>query len=577
MDSEPAATTGDVPASDVPVAAECAPVDEKGRRQGRVWLAAILVLAAFLRLYDLEGMPPGMYTDEVSVAYNAHSLLKTGKDWNGRRWPLLHFEAYGDRPNCLYLYLSVPFQVMGGMNKIAHRLPSAVGSIATVLLICFVAGRMFGRPVGLVAAGMLAICPWHILTSRMAMSSTVSLDPMLILGAMAVILWAGLPLGDEPVRARPARAAVAGLLVPVALYGYWASKLFLPPLLVVAAVLCWWRWRELLGTGRGRLAVALLAGMGLIALSPVIYDLATSWGAGSARMDAVWAGSKDSWTGAWAAAGRYLPHYGVRFLFLKGDRMWAHALTGGGVLYWFMLPLMLAGLGVAVARARRSPAARVLLAWLVLYPLPDLLATHPTPHLLRSSPGIGAFCILAALGAVWGVGWLRARWRRLAAAAVGVILAAAGVGVGRYAYLFFVDYPSRPMLHLGFYADYQEAIRWLRPQYDKLDAVYCTFPHLYHQPFAYMLFGLEYDPARWQGESHRILETAQGRTIVAFGKVRFLTETARYALESLMANDTAETVAFIVRPGQIESPAPPVYQVRLPNGDISLVIYVLQL
>jgi hypothetical protein len=46
----------------------------------RVWigLAAITVLAAFLRLYDLNNLPPGLFGDEALVTLHARTAAATG-------------------------------------------------------------------------------------------------------------------------------------------------------------------------------------------------------------------------------------------------------------------------------------------------------------------------------------------------------------------------------------------------------------------------------------------------------------------------------------------------------------------
>jgi len=45
-----------------------------------VALLAIVVLAAFLRVYNLKDLPPGFFCDEAGNGYNAYSIEKTGRD-----------------------------------------------------------------------------------------------------------------------------------------------------------------------------------------------------------------------------------------------------------------------------------------------------------------------------------------------------------------------------------------------------------------------------------------------------------------------------------------------------------------
>ena len=59
-------------------------------------LLLIFLLASFLRLKNLAVDPPGFYTDEASVGFNAYKILTTARDEHGKFMPIF-FEAFGDR------------------------------------------------------------------------------------------------------------------------------------------------------------------------------------------------------------------------------------------------------------------------------------------------------------------------------------------------------------------------------------------------------------------------------------------------------------------------------------------------
>jgi 4-amino-4-deoxy-L-arabinose transferase-like glycosyltransferase len=129
-------------------------------------VVAILVLAAVLRLAALDQTPPPIHADEAPNAWNAYTLLKTGKDQYGVSWPIFYIRAFGDYRTASYAYALVPFQSLGGMNVWTTRLPAAFGGIISVLLSYLIAARFFGVPTALVAAAMLALNPWHLQISR---------------------------------------------------------------------------------------------------------------------------------------------------------------------------------------------------------------------------------------------------------------------------------------------------------------------------------------------------------------------------------------------------------------------------
>ena len=94
----------------------------------------VIVLSAFLRLYKLGQSPEGFYLDEAAIGYNAFSILKTGKDEFGKKWPLV-FRSFGDFKAPVYSYLLVPVFAVLEPTVLLVRLPSAVAGILTV--ICF--------------------------------------------------------------------------------------------------------------------------------------------------------------------------------------------------------------------------------------------------------------------------------------------------------------------------------------------------------------------------------------------------------------------------------------------------------
>jgi 4-amino-4-deoxy-L-arabinose transferase-like glycosyltransferase len=175
-------------------------------------LLLVIALAAALRLAELNACPPGLQVDEVASAYNAWCLLNTGKDWDGQSWPIFHTRAFGEQPSPIYLYPLMAVQSVLGLSPASTRLPSAILSIITVAAIYYVGRRLFSLDVGLLAAGLLAISPWHLLVSRLGVP--VGLVTFSIVTALALWLWADLPpavpADGKPLRGRPVRALLAG-------------------------------------------------------------------------------------------------------------------------------------------------------------------------------------------------------------------------------------------------------------------------------------------------------------------------------------------------------------------------------
>jgi hypothetical protein len=70
-------------------------------------LIAILIVAAFLRLWKLSQVPVSLFGDEVDVGYQAYSILKTGRDYYGNFLPV-HFHSLAEWRTPLYIYTAVP-------------------------------------------------------------------------------------------------------------------------------------------------------------------------------------------------------------------------------------------------------------------------------------------------------------------------------------------------------------------------------------------------------------------------------------------------------------------------------------
>src|SRR3989344_5975196 len=95
------------------------------------WLFLILMLAAFLRFWQLGNVPPSASMDEASIGWNAYSVLKTGVDEYGE-FPLISQRGYDDWRRSTYLFLTIPFIALLDLQIVAVRLPAVILSILTI-------------------------------------------------------------------------------------------------------------------------------------------------------------------------------------------------------------------------------------------------------------------------------------------------------------------------------------------------------------------------------------------------------------------------------------------------------------
>src|SRR5690606_3054297 len=101
----------------------------------KYWLLTVLILlvSLFLRVYQINQVPPAIYWEEAALGYDAYSLFKTGQDHHGNSWPILAVESFGDWKPAGYFYAAIPFIGVLGLNETAVRLPSALSGVLIVL------------------------------------------------------------------------------------------------------------------------------------------------------------------------------------------------------------------------------------------------------------------------------------------------------------------------------------------------------------------------------------------------------------------------------------------------------------
>lgn len=548
------------------------------RRLTAGMLACIVLVGAALRIGGLADAPPGLNQDEAANAWNAWCLLKTGKDQTGKPWPIFYTRCHGGNSSTLYLYWMIPFQAVGGLNVWTTRLPSAVAGALTLPLLAYVGRRMFGPAVGLVAAALLALSPWHIQQTRWGHEAAIM--PLLICGTLALMLRANLPFNDDERRPpKPVFAALAGAAAGLSCYGYQSLRLFLPVFLVTCVLVTARAWLGHLRTPAGRRAIGLMLAAGLVTFGPLAYKHVTDGEEISKqlRYSHAWNDADPLPAKFVSVAKRYVEHYGPGFLFVRGDRFKIQSPPGMGQLDLYLIPLLLTGLGWAVRNLRASRAARVLLVWLATFPVGDCLSGEgfSGAHALRSLTGVAAFMLLAAVGAVAAFQWLRGRLPRAApAATIAMTLVAVAFNV-RFMYRFCGEYSRDPQVYLSFQTDLLEACRWLKPRFDQADAVFCTTTRM-NQPYIIMLLGLDYDPRRWLEDKPVRVSAGNWDQYLRFGKVHFVFHTAEaYAARALMDlknNGRLDRVYYIARPDEPAADRSE-YDVLAPDGTVTLRIY----
>lgn len=151
-----------------------------------IMIYLILIIGSALRFHDLPSNPPSLNWDEVAFAYNAHSILLTGKDEFNKPFPL-YFRSLDDYKLPVYVYMAVISESIFGYNNFAVRFPSALFGSLSIFLVYLLASNLYkNRAIALTSSLLFAIIPWHIQFSRMAAEATVGLF-FLLLGLLFLL------------------------------------------------------------------------------------------------------------------------------------------------------------------------------------------------------------------------------------------------------------------------------------------------------------------------------------------------------------------------------------------------------
>ena len=373
-------------------------------------IIAIFLLAAFLRLYKLGSVPPSPSLDEVSIGYNAYSILKTGMDEYKTYFPL-QLRAYDDFRPALYIYPVSAAIWAFGLNAFAVRLPSVIFSLVTLFFIyktALLSGRKYLKSdtVAIWALAFAAISPWHIYISRLGHEVNLGLA-LFTAGAYALFYWV--------VTQKASGLYGAAICMALSLYGYQSEKIVLP---FFGAVFILLFWRGLVSAKR--VVIKSLMLFVLLALYAVVLTLSpqglsrlhgtSATGsdapemqqARDAHVKAVQSGDKIAGlltskyvTAITIITKNYISHFSPQWMFTGGRRE-SHKVPDMGLLPWWGGILMIVGLWFGYRRLPRK-IYLLLLAWIFTGPMPAAITTQ-APHAMR------AITMFAPLMIVMGVG-----------------------------------------------------------------------------------------------------------------------------------------------------------------------------
>jgi 4-amino-4-deoxy-L-arabinose transferase-like glycosyltransferase len=471
-------------------------------------LFLIVGAALVLRLWQLGDVPLSPDWDEAALGYNAYSLFTTGKDEYGAQLPVV-LKSFGDYKPALYAYLIIPLIPLFDITLFAVRLPSVIAGIVGIIGMYFLVKQLLAsEKLGIVAAFLFAISPWHLQLSRVAFEANVGLTCIIL---TVLFFLYGLKQGRF--------LMISAFFAALGLYTYQSEKVFLPLLLLSLVII--YR-KELLALPRKWLVGAFITGI-VFSLPISLYMIENPESVARARMTSVISRGdsilersakrliRDKQDGdiagqifndrrivyGKAMLNGYIAHFDPNWLFITGD-MPRHHAPGMGLLYIWELPFLIIGfIGILSIKNRKS--LMVILAWLLLAPIPAAL-TFDVPHAVRTLQLLPVLLVLSAFG-LW-VSYstvIKSRSNKV------VKLGAMGV-FGVFVISTFLYYVNQYFVQQNyFYAKdwqygYKEAVSSVREIKKNYKDVIVSSEVPMDQSYIFFLYYLKYPPEKYHTE-----------------------------------------------------------------------------
>jgi len=438
-----------------------------------------------------------MNSDEAAIGYNAYSILKTGKDEYGVKFPLL-FQSFDDYKLPAYIYLTVPSVAIFGLRDFSVRLPSAVFGTLTVLATFFLVESLFANTsVALLSAFLLSISPWHLQFSRSAYEANLAVF-------FAVLGFAFLLKGLR----RSVWYIPGFLAVSLSVWSYHSSRVFIP-LMLIGFVAIYWREilkRKFAFVIGGFLCVGIC--MPLLLLSISSTGLVRANGV-SALNDPVFIARNAVWRltdinlhipfsnfyhnqrvmDAGIIFKGYLDHYNPNFFFSEIIQGKYHA-PGVGLLYIWELPVLL--YGIHKAANMKGKGKILLFLWFLFAPI-AAAPTQMLPHPVRAMIFLPSLQVFVAIG-LWEFYnrfIVNKKIRGKLILSVGVLIII--LNFGYYLHQYYVHGPIDYALDWQY--GHEQVVNTVKTVQSKYDKVIVSTS--LDEPYMFFLYYLRYEPAKY--------------------------------------------------------------------------------
>jgi len=422
-------------------------------------LVIILIIASFLRLYNLTELPPGLYPDEAMNGNNAQEALDTGN------FRVFYPENFGREG--LFINVQALFISQFGHYPWALRLPSAIFGILTVLGLYFFTKELFKstnnelitnkrirkfetnslfadeNALALFSAFLLATSFWHINFSRIGFRAIMA--PAFLVWSLYLLLKAlkkNQKVTDnlQLITYNWIIPAAAGIIYGLGFHSYIAYRA--TPLLILFIFYRLYKTQY----------INILEYVGV---SFLIFTVAATIAA--APLGIHFLKNPTDFFGRTASISIFTSETPLRDLGLNilktagmfniaGDFNWRHNVAGRPLLFWPVGIMFL--IGIATGLASQYFSHRMSIIWLFIALTPVVISNESLPHALRSILAAPPVFILAAIGGLKIYEFLKSKLNKTLLLATCYLLLS--LFVFEAYYIYFVAWGQNPNVKPAF-------------------------------------------------------------------------------------------------------------------------------
>lgn len=494
------------------------------------FIIAILILAGFLRLWSLSSVPPSPSLDEVSIGYNAFSLLHTGRDEYGYFMPIL-LRAYDDWRPILYVYLTVPFVGIFGLSSLAVRFPSVLLSLMTIYISVLLVPLLLKKKmiiinyelnIKIIAAAtafLVSISPWQIYLSRLG--HEVNLGLFLTVLGIYLFLCA-------VINQKKRTLVVSGLIFALCFYSYQSQKVIIPILMISLVILY---FKELYKFGRWSVFATLLF---ICVVLPALITSLSPQGMTRFNGTSVFSANQSAYSISaqallrsknegnifgeiyynrrfvplWIISSQYISHFNPQWMFM-GESRENHKVPFMGLLYYFEAPFIVLGI-LFFFLSKLDRRIKIFVAiWFLSSPLPGAITTD-APHAMRSYTFIPLLQMFEALAIVFVLSYCKKMRLIFPAAIVFALIVVASLW--QLWVNYFYVFPKTQAD--SFQSSLFQSMKYLKEHENDYDSIVISNERNLYQSYMYYLFTSSFNPALYQSmggtksggfaEEHRI-------------------------------------------------------------------------